>query len=127
VKAPRTLLQCSHLSSKRGSAAVEAAVAFGALALILSGGLVAAYMSFARVLIDRNTYEALVCASSTATRQSCEQKFRASVAHALPVGEIKSFHLVKLSRIARAEVRFAISQYEFIHHSDSREIPYAQK
>lgn len=108
---------------ERGTAAIESMVAVSFLVTAIPLGLAVMYFSFARVWIDRNAYEALICLSTSASESKCRDDFRASLARVLHIGRLQSLHLQRMPLEAKIDLWFAISDRIRIHHRNSLRLP----
>jgi hypothetical protein len=110
----------------KGTALVESAIAIGTITLVTSAGLVALYVSFARVWIERSAYEAAVCLAGTAKSHVCERRLRASVGNALPIGTVAKVTLFRTNRTAVVKMRFMIGKRSLIHEEKILALPLGQ-
>lgn len=108
---------------ERGSAAIESLMAIGILSVAIPAGFAVMYFSFARVWIDRNAYEALICLSTSAPESKCRDDFRAAIDRTLHFGRLQSLHLQRLPSAARIDLQFTISPKIRIHHHDLLRLP----
>ena len=112
-----------RLHSEKGSVAVESTVTLLVFSMIISGGFAVLYISFARVWLDRQVYETLVCLSSTARTHSCESALRSRVDLALPIGELRRVQVSRTSSHAEVRLAFHLEEFKLIELEDSRRLP----
>ena len=106
-----------------GSVMVESLIASLAISTLVAGGSLVTYVIFARVWIERQAYEALVCLGSLANEFECEREFRFRVETALPFGEASRVRLKRSSRRATISASFRLAGKEIAHADDSRTLP----
>lgn len=111
------------LRSQSGTANIEATVALPALVILISGALSVFYFSFSLIWIERNSYEAIVCLSTSAPVRDCRERLKARLNHALPIGEIKHLQLRRAPSEARVEISFEVAKALPIKHQVSRRLP----
>lgn len=110
-------------ANQRGGTVIEAVATTSALALSVTLGLGIAYLSFARVWIERNAYEALICLSTSEGTGRCERTFIESIENALPIGKISSVNTSRNSHRGAIRVRFEIDGRVAIRHSANLRYP----
>lgn len=108
---------------ERGSAIIESMVAMSFLIIAIPMGFTLMYFSFAQVWIDRNSYEALICLSTSAAEGKCRDDFRTALDRVLHIGHLQSLTVQRLPFEAKIDVQFAISEKFRIHHRDSLRLP----
>ena len=111
------------LYSQRGSVAVESTVTLLVFSIILTGGFFILYLAFARVWLERQTYETLVCLGSTTRPDDCERALRLKVRLALPIGHLESVQASRTSSRAEVRLSFAVLESKIIRLGDSRRLP----
>jgi hypothetical protein len=108
---------------ERGSVLIESMTTLLALSLILTTGFAILYLAFARVWLDRQVYEGLICLASTARTNDCESILRRRVAFALPMGELSHVHLARTSYDASVRFSFFIFGRRGMQFEDQRRLP----
>lgn len=111
------------MRSQSGSVLLESAVVSVALSALISGGSLVLYVAFARVWIERQAYEAVVCLASLANASSCERDFRNRVNAALPIGRLSRVQIARTVRSASVVAIFHVAQREIAHARETRRLP----
>jgi len=109
--------------TERGATVIEAVVALSVLAAVITTGFAIMYLAFARVWIERCSYEATICLASSKSEAGCERRLRRDIQTALPIGDLTHISLSRTDDRASVNVRFAMSGSEVIRHRDSRALP----
>lgn len=112
-----------RLHTEKGSVAVESTVTLLVFSTIISSGFAVLYVSFARVWLDRQVYETLICLASTARTHSCERALRQRVELALPIGELRRVDVSRTSRRVDVRLGFHLRDFKLIDLEDSRRLP----
>lgn len=109
--------------TERGATAIEAVVALSVLAAVITTGLAIMYLAFARIWIERCSYEAMICLASSKPEAGCERDLRHNIRAALPIGDLTHVSLSRTEDRAVVNVRFMMNGSEVIRHRDSRALP----
>lgn len=107
---------------ERGSAAVEATLATAFLLLLLSGGMIAAYLAFARVWLARNAYEGVICLATQAPVYICKQEVEKRIVFALPIGRVENMRLERSKNKAIVRLDFRLSPRIVLRIKDRRSL-----
>jgi hypothetical protein len=113
----------SSAQNQNGTAALESTFAISILVPIVISGFAVIYFSFARVWLDRSSYEALICLSTESSQQDCEKNFRRQVDGALPIGTLSNVRLTRTRQHAEIDMRFAVADQNVIHLHISQTLP----
>ncbi len=110
------------IQNQNGLALIESLATMAFCSVALVGGLTVTYVSFARVWLNRASYEASVCLSTPETTYNCEKALRESTARALPVGHIDSILLSRYRNSVETRVQWSVSEFK-MKFLDRRPIP----
>lgn len=111
----------------RGTALLESIMACAALVTLISGGLGVAYFCFAKVWLDRSSYETLICLSSRETVADCDQRMRDDVHHGLSIGELKDLRLQRSRNQASISYRFEVNGKTIVRAENSLRLPLSRQ
>lgn len=97
-----------HLYSNRGSTVVEALLTASIIIFIFTSGFTIAYCAYAHVLLERASYEVLVCLSTPSNIHICENRLLKNISQSLRIGKIRNLHLSRTTNLARVEFQFQV-------------------
>ena len=117
----------SLLKQTRGSAIFESLSVMSVLPILIGAALSACYVSFARVWIERESYEAVVCLGSLAQTNDCEKELRRGIKRALPFGQLSRLLVTRSPNRANVEVTFALFDRPIADLKTTRGLPLANR
>lgn len=110
-------------ASERGSALIEASVTLALSTTLAISGLTILYLGFARVWVDRNVYEALICLATDSPVRACEDALRTTIQGALPFGGIARVQMNRVRERVQVEIEFRIQNHIVLKRKDSKALP----
>lgn len=110
-------------SNQLGSATLEATASMAFMAFAITSALTLSYFIFARVWLERSTYELIVCLASQGQKSSCESVARKQAATALPIGKIGRLKTFPNQKSITAEIHFYVGGREIFRIKDKRRVP----
>ena len=112
-----------RFGNQSGSSVTEAAIAVAFLALLFGGGLATAYLIFARVWLERSSYEATICLSTRAPIRECRRQFEGRFHAALPIGTLEHLRMFRSTSETRIDLRFRIGDHDVLRLSRKQRLP----